>query len=488
MDLMKYFYEQASAKISPSSQPPYRFPLVNLEAYFGIAGNNVRRAVIGSNEYEEYAAERRRVPPPPPPPEMDMDMVTSVRIAEYLIAAAPEEEDTRLQRADDRDRKEKSTASIDQVVRKAQRKDKGIITSMGVPLVNGKFVDATSRNKTKQETLEFAQNRVVLCNMQRDIEEVVINQCEGGGLVTSQRQQIFRNLVKEEEEKERKKDPEKFKAMNGAYAPFRARAALGLVLLLSSVLWYVSACGSVAVLLGSSKFLYRSLSLTLPYVEAAVNYASTLAALPRPARLTGPPFFFNSYSPIFENHGDSDWDDRNGSAQRLQCEGHLWERALEEWFIEEAKEKVTEQKAAVQSRKAKGGEKQLEGDSRKRKAGGSIAQTQEPDERAIRQEKLKMGLDIVKDLAQRVNKSVLGTGILTKEPGCKHFDEHVAPENTSLLISVPRMLERYPSRTASRSWMGGTAMRFHAAQRETVPADGAAPAAQTPDLQGEVSS
>ena len=68
--------------------------------------------------------------------------------------------------------------------------------------------------------------------------------------------------------------------------------------------------------LGSSKFLYRSPSLTLPYVEAAVNYASILAALPQPARLTGPTFFFNSYSPIFENHGDSDWDDRNGSAQR----------------------------------------------------------------------------------------------------------------------------------------------------------------------------
>jgi hypothetical protein len=112
-----------------------------------------------------------------------------------------------------------------------------------------------------------------------------------------------------------------------------------------------------------------------------------------------------------------------------------------------------------------------------------------PDERAIRREKLKMGLDIVRDLTQTVNKSVLGTGILTTEPGCENFDEHVAKMNTSLLISVPRKLEVYPGRTASRSWMGEkSAMRFHAEQRETVPADGAAPAAKNTGSQGEVSS
>jgi hypothetical protein len=124
-----------------------------------------------------------------------------------------------------------------------------------------------------------------------------------------------------------------------------------------------------------------------------------LSGQARVARLTGPPCFFNSYSPIFEIHNDT--DDRNGSEQRLQCEGHLWERALEEWFKEEAKEKATEQAAAGQTRKSGGGGKQ--GGTRKRKAGDTIAQTLEPeslpDERAIRREKLKMGLDIVRDLA-----------------------------------------------------------------------------------------
>ena len=221
----------------------------------------------------------------------------------------------------------------------------------------------------------------------------------------------------------------------------------------------------------------------------APQFGAESAALSGQARLTGPPCFFDSYSPIFEIHSDT--DDSNGSEQRLQCEGHLWERALEEWFKEEAKEKATEQAAAAQTRKSRGGGKQ--GGSRKRKAGGSIAQTLEPeslpDERAIRREKLKMGLDIVRDLAQTVNKSVLGTGILTTEPGCENFDEHVAKMNTSLLISVPRKLEVYPGRTASRSWMGEkSAMRFHAEQRETVPADGAAPAAKNTGSQGEVSS
>jgi hypothetical protein len=210
-----------------------------------------------------------------------------------------------------------------------------------------------------------------------------------------------------------------------------------------------------------------------------------LSGQARVARLTGPPCFFNSYSPIFEIHNDT--DDRNGSEQRLQCEGHLWERALKEWFGEEAKEKTTEQAATVQKAEGLGGERQ--GGSRKRKTGGSIAQAQELDERAIRQEKLKMGLDIVKDLAQTVNKSVLGTGILKTEPGCEDFDQHLAKMNTSLLISVPRKLDVYPGRTASRSWMGPeSATRFHAEQRGTVPADGAAPAAQTPGSQGEVSS
>jgi hypothetical protein len=238
MDLMKYFYDQESAKKSPSSQPPYRFPLNDLGNYFRKAGKNVKRDVTESKEYKKYVAERQRPPPPPPPPEMDT--VTAVRIAEYLDAAAPEEEGKRLARADARDSEEKSTASIDQVVRKANRKEKGISTSMGVPFEDGRYVDATSKFKSKYENLDFAQNRVVVCNMQRVIEDVVEKQCEGGGLATYQRQQIFTNLVKEEEEKERKKNPENyFKTMSGAYAPFRARAALGLVLLLSSVLWYV---------------------------------------------------------------------------------------------------------------------------------------------------------------------------------------------------------------------------------------------------------
>jgi hypothetical protein len=42
----------------------------------------------------------------------------------------------------------------------------------------------------------------------------------------------------------------------------------------------------------------------------------------------------------------ADKDDRNGSEQRLQCEGHLWRPALEEWFRKEAKEEKTGEQAA----------------------------------------------------------------------------------------------------------------------------------------------
>ncbi len=100
--------------------------------------------------------------------------------------------------------------------------------------------------------MDFEKNRVVVCNMQPVIHDVVTRHCDGGS-VTSDRREIFAELVEEERAKERKKDPIKFEKLNKSEnAPFRARAALGLVLLLSSVLWYVSARGGVAALLSSS--------------------------------------------------------------------------------------------------------------------------------------------------------------------------------------------------------------------------------------------
>jgi hypothetical protein len=55
--------------------------------------------------------------------------------------------------------------------------------------------------------------------------------------------------------------------------------------------------------------------------------------------------------------------------------------------------------------------------------------------------KLRMGLDIVKELAQTINRHVLGSDILMTELGCEHFDESLDMQNTSLLLSAQRKLE-----------------------------------------------
>ena len=89
-----------------------------------------------------------------------------------------------------------------------------------------------------------------------------------------------------------------------------------------------------------------------------------------------------------------------------------------------------------------------------------------------------MGLDILISLAHIIHEAVCNTPFLATEPGCKDFSEQLKLKNTSLLVSVPSKLEPYPGRNSSHSWMGKSAVRFWEAQRGTVPAGGAAPAAQ----------
>ena len=88
-----------------------------------------------------------------------------------------------------------------------------------------------------------------------------------------------------------------------------------------------------------------------------------------------------------------------------------------------------------------------------------------------------MGLEILISLAHIIHKAVCNTPFLATEPGCKDFSEQLKLKNTSLLVSVPSKLEPYPGRNSSHSWMGKSAVRFWEAQRGTVPAEGAAPAA-----------
>lgn len=95
--------------------------------------------------------------------------------------------------------------------------------------------------------------------------------------------------------------------------------------------------------------------------------------------------------------------------------------------------------------------------------------------------KLWIGLGIVKELARLIHQGVQNTSALLSEPGCEHFSDCINMANTSLLLSVPRKLERYPGCSGSgsrRAWMGAGAVRFHPEQRGKMPGEGAAPEAQ----------
>jgi hypothetical protein len=95
------------------------------------------------------------------------------------------------------------------------------------------------------------------------------------------------------------------------------------------------------------------------------------------------------------------------------------------------------------------------------------------------EDRLRMGLAILIELAGVIHKSVQDSPFLATEPGCQDFCEGLTLKNTSLLISVPSKLEPYPGRTGvEKGWMGDKAMRFRKEQRGTVPAEGAAPAAE----------
>ena len=195
--------------------------------------------------------------------------------------------------------------------------------------------------------------------------------------------------------------------------------------------------------------------------------------------------FVDSYSPIFEDHIEGKKDGRNGSEQRLQCEGHLWEDALKAW-LEDEKTKLIQQREVTERRKAE--EEKADGATparKKIKPGANLAVKGKGSNRDpyvgqdYLQDRLWMGLAILKDLAHRIHEGVLNTDHLKTEHGCESYAKGLDMRNTSLLVSVPRKLEPYPGRTgAKRNWMGAEAVRFHQEQRGTVPAVGAAPAAE----------
>ena len=68
-DLIQYFFKRESAVTQQHPNPPYEFPLKRFCGYFRRWQSDIRKAVLGSDEYKAYAEERRR---PPPPPEISL--------------------------------------------------------------------------------------------------------------------------------------------------------------------------------------------------------------------------------------------------------------------------------------------------------------------------------------------------------------------------------------------------------------------------------
>jgi hypothetical protein len=236
-DLIEYFFEHESAKTSARPKPAYRFPLIRLRDYFGVDQKDVRRTVQGSQEYKDFVAERQRLQPPPDS-RPELSLLTAARIAACL-AAEPPEEDEATRRAGEyaRDRDGRERASAAQVVRcgQADRKAAGISFSDGVPRNDGKFVQGGSKHG-RLDALDFGtdKHRAMVCDMQKTIESAVDKKIGEDGDLSSNQKKIFSRLVDAEEQKDLAKMGQ---VRKDARAPDKARAALGLILLLSSVLW-----------------------------------------------------------------------------------------------------------------------------------------------------------------------------------------------------------------------------------------------------------
>jgi hypothetical protein len=164
----------------------------------------------------------------------------------------------------------------------------------------------------------------------------------------------------------------------------------------------------------------------------------------------------------------------------------LWERALEAWVSDE-KDNLKKLREETEKRKLLETQGALEGDSKSFEKRRKLDKTlPDPALNDDLEDRLWIGLSILKTLSRRIHKGVLNTSFLKSEPGCSTYSEEQNLVNTSLLVSVPRKLEPYPGRHgAAKAWMGTNAMRFYEEQRGTVPAEGAAPAAAPANLHGE---
>lgn len=168
------------------------------------------------------------------------DLCQSVTPAERLIEPGmPSSVSAAYDRKQkDRAKLEAQCATVKDVVRKEDRMRKGIAYAKGLPLnVEGNFLDGNSTTqKHSQLNWDTDQNRSMVCNM-LGIWNRVVDYWFGGNTPETadahakpHEEQVFASLVQEEEGKAAKP------LIKGDHAPYRARAARGLILLLASTL------------------------------------------------------------------------------------------------------------------------------------------------------------------------------------------------------------------------------------------------------------
>ena len=234
-DLILYFYERESAKTAVNLQPAYRFRLNEFHDYFHKHPDEIRRAVLDSDEYKAYA-EERSLPPPPP----EMSLLTRDLIARCRTLDPPPS--IKAEGAHAWERAQGEGASAAQVVRIPERARAGIHTSEGLPDKDGNYVDGNSEKKV----LNFDEdpNRILACNMLDTFAEAAepqfgkIGEEVPTGSASAEDIKIWVRLVKHEESQDRV--PAEEAARPGNQKKYRARAVKGLIQLLASVFWYLS--------------------------------------------------------------------------------------------------------------------------------------------------------------------------------------------------------------------------------------------------------
>ena len=145
----------------------------------------------------------------------------------------------------------RQSASAAQVVRKSDRRAKGIHFSNGLPLYrDGTYRSGYGEDNRSHCQIVWGQNpekqgdphRAMVCDMKGFIDKVVDERFGDGkngtpnGKASTEDKQMFQRLVKEEKDKDEKAHGRNKPNYTKTSNPYKARAALGLIQLLSSIL------------------------------------------------------------------------------------------------------------------------------------------------------------------------------------------------------------------------------------------------------------